>query len=283
MRSVRLRRTIAALVGVAIGTIMFAPLAAADGGGGAATDGDGIDYGAISGGQQPGTPASGGHGGGSSSPTNCTYSLVELEAGSPIYDLDGNLIDTSGDGAWYDKQCGTVYYGLVFVPAGAASPVVSPRTVANGVLGRMPIPVPKVRLSPEGDQVVNLPMWTWLDDWAAVTDSANVPGVSITVTAAPSKAVWTFGDGQTVTCDGPGIPWTTGVTGKPLCGHTFTRSSASAPNGTYRVTVSVTWTASYTVAGGAGGGNLAPVTRTTTFDIQVGEVQSINTNLGGRR
>ena len=30
---------------------------------------------------------------------------------------------------------------------------------------------------------------TWLDDWAAVTDSANVPGVSITVTAAPSKAV----------------------------------------------------------------------------------------------
>ena len=96
----RLRRTIAALVGVAIGTIMFAPLAAADGGGGAATDGDGIDYGAISGGQQPGAPASGGHGGGSSPPTNCTYSLVELEAGSPIYDLDGNLslnnVDCSG-------------------------------------------------------------------------------------------------------------------------------------------------------------------------------------------
>lgn len=279
----KLRRAIATLVCVVIGTIMFAPLAGADGGGGAATDGDGIDYGAISGDQQPGTPASAGNGGGSNSPTNCTYTLVQLEAGAPIFDLDGNLIDTSGDGAWYDKQCGTVYFGLVFVPAGAATPVVSPRTLANGVLGRMPIPVPKVRLSPEGDQVVNLPMWTWLDEWAAVTDSANVPGVAVTVTAAPTKAIWTFGDGQSVTCNGPGVPWTAAAGPEPLCGHTFTRSSAAAPNGTYRVTVSVTWTASYTVAGGAGGGNLAPVTRTTTFGIQVGEVQSINTNLGGRR
>lgn len=281
----RLTRIWTAFACVVIGSVVFAPLASADGGGGAATDGDGIDYGAISGGQQPGTPASNGHGGSGGSPSNCTYTLVELEAGAPMFDVDGNVIDTSGKGAWYDKQCGTVYYGLIFVPAGASAPVVSPRTVANGVLGRMPIPLPRVRLSPEGAQVVNLPMWTWLDDWTTVTDSADVPGVSVTVTASPTSAVWTFGDGESVTCNGPGIPWTTATAAgtEPPCGHTFTRSSASSPSGTYHLTVAVTWAASYTVAGGAGGGNLAPVTRTTTVDLQVGEVQSINTKFGGQR
>ncbi|HMS15107.1 MAG: hypothetical protein V9E99_05690 [Microthrixaceae bacterium] len=38
-------------------------------------------------------------------------------------------------------------------------------------------------------------------------DRAPVPGVSVSVTATPTKAVWTFGDGTTLTCNGPGVAW----------------------------------------------------------------------------
>jgi hypothetical protein len=44
--------------------------------------------------------------------------------------------------------------------------------------------------------------------------------------------------------------------------------------------VSVTWTASYSVAGGAGGGALAPLTRTTTIPVRVAEVQALDDQIG---
>lgn len=258
-------------------------IAGAGGLGGAATDGEGIDYGAISGGNSPGSTGTGASsGGGRSSPTNCTYNLVSVEAGSPMFDVDGNLIDTSGAGKWYEKQCGTVYYGLIFVAAGTAGPFVSPRDVADGVLDRMNLPLPQPRISPAGDQVVNLPMWAWLEGWTVRQETATVPGVSVTVTATPTKAVWTFGDGTTVTCNGPGTAWSPSLPQDPPCGHTFKRSSASTVDRSFHVKVAVTWTASYVVAGGAGGGALPAVVRTTEFAVRVAEVQAVNTQTGGR-
>ena len=284
MRALNWRRAVFITLAVACGLTVPFGEAGAGGAGGASTDGEGIDYGVISGGGSPGSGSGGGtpSGGGSSSPSNCTYNFVAVEAGTPIFDVDGTPINTDRSGKWYEKQCGSVYYGLIFVPAGTAGPVVSPRDVADGVLDRMNLPLPQPRISPAGDQLVNLPMWVWLEGWTTRQESASVPGVSVTVTAKPTKAVWTFGDGTTLTCQGPGVAWTPTSPPNPPCGHTFKRSSATTRDRTYSVKVAITWNASYTVAGGAGGGPLPAVVRTTEFAVRVAEVQAVNTQNGGR-
>jgi hypothetical protein len=44
-------------------------------------------------------------------------------------------------------------------------------------------------------------LWIDLGAWHDKTASAS------TATAAPSKVVWDMGDGHTLTCDGPGTPY----------------------------------------------------------------------------
>jgi len=100
------------------------------------------------------------------------------------------------------------------------------------------------------------------------------------VTAQPKSASWTFGDGTGSAC-APGVPWAVGADSTRACTHTWLRSSAAQSGESYRLNVTVTWDASYTVAGGAGGGALAPLTRTATAAVRVAEVQAINDRAGG--
>ena len=268
--------TVIACVLSLAGVLARAMPAAADGAGGAVTDDSGIDYGALAGGGNGGNHSDGGVGSGNG-PT-CTYELVDVPDSFPVYDLDGHLIKTTPGGNWYQKTCGSVFYGAVYI-VGAPN-AVDPAVVAVGVLKRMNIPLPEVALSPNGDQIVNLPSWFWVPNWETLTGSATVGGVTVRVTAQPRSARWTFGDGTESTC-APGIPWAIGADATRACTHTWLRSSAAQSSETYRLNVTVTWDASYTVAGGAGGGALAPLTRTTTAAVRVAEVQAINDRAGG--
>ncbi len=148
-----------------------------------------------------------------------------------------------------------------------------------GVLRRMTIPLPEVALSPTGDQIVNLPSWFWIPNWEQLTGTATVGGVTVRVTARPSSARWTFGDGTTSTC-APGIPWAPSADADRACTHTWARSSAAQGSESYRLSVTVNWSAAYTVTGGAGGGALAPLSRTTTTPVRVAEVQAVNDRAG---
>ena len=268
----------AAALGVAawLGFVALASPAAADGAGGAVTDDNGIDYGAIAGGGHGGSSSPGGSGSGSG-PT-CTYVLMGAPDGFPVHDIDGNVVEVTTGGAWYEKTCDGVFYGAVYL-AGPPD-AVDPAAVAAGVLKRMTIPLPEIESSPRGDQVVNLASWFWIPNWAPLSGTATVGGVTVRVTATPSSARWTFGDGTTATC-APGIEWKPNADPQEACTHVWTRSSGSQPAETFRLTVAVSWRASYTVSGGAGGGALAPLTRTTTTDVRVAEVQAINDRAGG--
>ena len=141
-------------------------------------------------------------------------------------------------------------------------------------------PLPKVTLSPWGDQVVNLPSWLWIENWEPLSGTASVGGVTIRVIARPASARWTFGDGTTLSC-GPGVPWSPDTDATRACIHTWTRSSASQPAERYLLRVSVTWSASYSVTGGAGGGALPSITRTSTQPVRVAEIQALNDRIGG--
>lgn len=262
------------LAGVAIAT---AP-AAADAAGGAITDGSGIDYGAlVGGGGAGGGSGAGGGGSGGNGPT-CTYELMGGPENFPVYDTDGTLLETEAGGAWYAKTCDGVFMGAVYLRG--APNAADPEEVASGVLRRMTLPVPDVALSPAGDQIVNLPSWLWIRNWQPLTGTASVGGVTVRVTARPSSAKWTFGDGSSLAC-APGVPWSPTADTTSACTHTWTRSSASQPAERYVLGVNVTWSASYSVTGGAGGGALSSITRSSTLPVRVGEVQAVNDRLGG--
>ena len=161
--------------------------------------------------------------------------------------------------------------------------------LAQQAWDQLQIPTPVVRTSPPSgqDAVVNLPTWLWVDDnfWAPVSQSASAGGVTSTATATPVKIVWDMGDGTRVTCNGPGTPYVSGVSDprapSPTCGYTYSRSSAGRPDERFRVTATVTWTAGFTVAGGAGGGALPNLTASSATELRVAEFQALNTNSGG--
>ncbi|MFJ7905076.1 hypothetical protein ACIQ6V_32115 [Streptomyces sp. NPDC096198] len=89
-----------------------------------------------------------------------------------------------------------------------------------------------------------------------------------------SKIVWSMGDGASVTCNGPGTPYTSseGMAQSPDCGHVYAKTSAGAQNSKFPVTATSTWTINW--QGGGQAGQLTEV-RQTNVQVAVGEVQVV--------
>ena len=91
-----------------------------------------------------------------------------------------------------------------------------------------------------------------------------------------------MGDGQSVTCAGPGTPYDPSQPdAQPSCAFTYQRSSAGQPGGAFIITVTeswqVGWAATGVPAGAPAGGALGAVTRTSQVAARVAESQAINT------
>jgi hypothetical protein len=148
----------------------------------------------------------------------------------------------------------------------------------------LPSPVIQSSPAPGSLQLTRLPTWLWISHtvWTPKSKTATVPGESVTATATPVSVVWHSGDGSTVTCHGPGIPYTSAYSpssASPDCGHTYTRSSAGQPGGAYHVTATITWDITWTGTGGAGGA-LPPLFTTAAMAFRVAESQAVNTSGG---
>lgn len=120
--------------------------------------------------------------------------------------------------------------------------------------------------------VVNLGMWL------AVTEASYVPIAAVAgpadwIVATPTVGTTTFdfGNGDAVTCAGFGTPVTDLDTiDEGPCGYTYRRP------GTYTLTVSTVWRLPYTSSDGPG--EIAPLTRTSTFHYVVGEIITVGTD-----
>ncbi len=139
---------------------------------------------------------------------------------------------------------------------------------------------PAIRTSPEesGRLYVQIPT-LWIDSswWQFYTATAQAGRVWSTVTARPVSVTWGTGDGGSEVCRGPGVAWSPGVDEDASnCTHTYRRSSASADGGTFdlsaTVRLEITWTSNAPF-----GGTLPAITRTSTLDVEVGEIQAIGT------
>lgn len=162
------------------------------------------------------------------------------------------------------------------VPAapGAPPPPPAAELVAQLALDRVTIRVPQPHTSPpeDGFQLTGLAAWFWLDEeeWRPVTARAELGGVWAEVSARPTRAVWTPGDGaDPVTCTGPGRPHP-GTAGhhRTACGHVYTDV------GEYTIEVEVTYAVTWRASTGQAGVE-APITLTADLPIRVEQRQAV--------
>lgn len=158
-------------------------------------------------------------------------------------------------------------------------PAVDPVAVANEARDSLRLPDPGIATSPgaDGPVLVQVPVWLWVeeDTWRPESAEAAVPGGSVSVTATPSTAKWSMGDGSTVSCEGPGVPFVVGrddpAAASPECGHTYTRASVGEADGVYGLGLEVTWEVTWESSDGDGG-ELDPLV--TSADAEVTVVES---------
>ncbi|GAB3465800.1 ATP/GTP-binding protein [Streptomonospora sediminis] len=149
------------------------------------------------------------------------------------------------------------------------------------------LPKPEISSSPATESLVlvKTPVWLWIDDqqWQPTTAEADVPDLSLELTATPRATRWTMGDGTEFTCDGPGTPYDPEVhapdTQSPDCGHVYQRSSAAQPGGAYTVTAEITWDLNWEMSNGETG-RLDTVTTASQVDLTVEESQGLVTGGG---
>ncbi len=273
----RLRVAAAAVAGISLAVSLSAP-AEGDGSGFGFTDGPSIGAGASE--TEPAkAPRRGGSG------SRCDYVQLDAEHSEATDRLARTgLWSPPGDGpgAWFRKICtsenGMLSGTIVWIPKRP-----DPRQLARQALERVPLPDPAVRMNPSAGNgaVTNVPTWLWIDpsQWQPVSASASAGNVTVTTTATPDRVVFDMGNGDTMSCRGPGTPYDPSrpaaeqATG---CAYTYRRSSAHRPDGRYRVTATIFYRVAWSASGIAAGGALPPVSQRSSVPLRVAEIQALN-------
>ena len=158
--------------------------------------------------------------------------------------------------------------------------VADPRALAERAAAALRLPAPVIRMSPEQDQVTQLASWLWIPgaQWQPRQVAASAGPVTSTVTASPARVTWNMGNGDQVTCNGPGRPYHTRYEGRPEatdCKYTYRHSSAGQPGETYSVTATIDWDLTWDASGAPGGGGLGSVPMSATEAVRVTEIQAL--------
>lgn len=215
--------------------------------------------------------------------TNCTWEVINTDDSAvAMYDTDGTRLK-SETGRWLHKRCNgaeTAVGGDFLVPERNRPPL-DPAVLARQARESVAIPEPPISTSPQADRQLytRVRTWLWLDPawWRSYSATADAGGVSTTVSARPVRAVWSMGDGATTTCDGAGTVWRSGLPDSATtCSYEYKNSSAGRRDNAYTMTVTVEFAVSWSSTIGSGG-TLAPVTRSVSRPVQVGEIQAIET------
>ena len=194
------------------------------------------------------------------------------------------------DAAWYYQTCRYADTGELinsnywqYAPGDPTNPGPDLAALARQAYDEVPLgfPVPATSPGLDVDQITGLPTWLWLEpgSWAELSARAEIPGFWVEVTAHPERVTWTMGDGETVTCDGPGTPYDPAVADDAQsteCSHVYQDTSVGEPDGRYPASVTVDWSVDWDSSTGATG-TLADASRTTTFALTVTERQAVVT------
>jgi len=221
----------------------------------------------------------------------CIYTSMASDAGF-IFSVDST--DPNAVKVLYRIQCkwGTRFEWFLQRnndPAGMGPPIVTPAMLLPDLYASvervMPRPIPRVAPADWDDKgyaYVQVPVFFWVDQrqgqWATISGTAAVPGLSVTLQAAPEQLVVSTGDGGGVTCEGAPPAFSQGASPTTFdgCGYTYRDSSAMAENGeTFPLQMSIIWHVTWSASNGEAG-DLG--TLTTTSDVRqlpVAEIQAL--------
>jgi hypothetical protein len=281
----------------------IAPAASASDGGGVGASCSSSQSGCTVTAQDPGESASGGgtdtgasgstsgssSGGGSSAATEKCWSVTPTAAQLAAY---GSPKPPSGKGHWVIDLCQipgavAVVTNTLRWQADGKPALPDPAVLAAQAESKLTLVKPTVDSSPAPGkaQVVQLPTWAWMPraQWAPITATASVPGESVTATATPDQLSFSWGDGTSSTCQGPGTPYVAGASdasaASPTCGHTYRITSATAPGQQFSVTATLSWKITWN--GGGQSGTFPDLTTATTVHWPVEQVESVLVRGGG--
>jgi hypothetical protein len=131
----------------------------------------------------------------------------------------------------------------------------------------------------EGDLIVGLRTWFWLDQRPQpITASVTLAGITATVEARPTTITIDPGDnaGGRFTCPDAGTPYDPSHPDAPsTCTYVYdTRSTVDDRNGRFQATVQVDYDVTWRATDGTGG-PLQPLHANTTLPLLVREVQAL--------
>lgn len=192
------------------------------------------------------------------------------------------------DGTIYQSTCpgvpgsGGGWVWRPTAPPGFGGGAGTAARLADQAIARLNLSGPDIGFAPNAGRtgLVGLPVWMWTrvspSTWGPTTANAALPGISVSATARATKIVWSMGDGQSVTCDGPGTPYARNAeqSSSPTCGYAYRGSSAGQPGDAFHVVATTTWQISW-----AGGGTSGQVTQTrsSSLSVRIGELQVLVT------
>ena len=211
---------------------------------------------------------------------------------APASQADQALLGVGGPqaGEWETETCTGPHFinplPVVWVVLAKPQAPVDPAALAQQAAAKLPLPSPSIEMAPPAgaEQLVNLATWLWVGPsaWQPFSATATAGPVSATAMATPVKVVWDMGDGDTVTCAGPGTPYDPSDPSAPSdCSYTWAQSSAGQPGGTYQVTATIYFQVTWAATGAAGGGDLGLVPGPAAhIAVQVAESQALNNTPG---
>lgn len=135
-----------------------------------------------------------------------------------------------------------------------------------------PAPTLDVNPAPEAGGIVNLGMWLAIEPVTPSPIRVEAGDLWAVAQLSLASTAWDLGNGDRVTCDGPGVPIPDlDTVEEGPCGYTYRTSSAEdAP---YQLGVTATWSVDYQSSAGAG--SAGTIDRSLTVPYDVDEVQTI--------
>jgi len=239
----------------------------------------------------PGSPGDdGGTGGGGPVCTSTPYlpTLLDADFNSGLYD-DPNF-DGTYDGStsplvriWPDGRREEAYYVVCDGTISGVSwtvATITPRELAERAFAQVAVPRPVLAISPapEFGTFVNLGLWLAIEEVPELRDSASEGSVSIELIGEYQGMVWTFGNGDEVTCEDFGEPYVEGsqTLDEGPCGYTYTEQPTG---GSYTVTVTTTYSFRFTSSSDSG--PLGDLTGEAEFQYEVNEIQTVGVDPNG--
>jgi hypothetical protein len=169
---------------------------------------------------------------------------------------------------------------IIYRAADPVDAVLAALQAADLARAQLDLPLPVIKTSPDGAQLVGLKTWYWITQgWETQQRSAQVAGVTAAVNATPFAVTWAPGDNQSkpFDCFNPGKPWNPNrpEDDETDCGYVYARrSTVKGPNNTFALTATVHYHVFWTTNAGQPI-ELPDIARTTTIPLLVQEVQAV--------